>query len=270
MMRMLRRSAFTFLCCAVVAATAARLPAQEDTQRGAPGGNPAQFAGMQRTGGEVTAVNGSTIAIKAENGEPIRIVITDNTRIMKTAGQGSQPAAIKAADLKAGDGVMAMGNLDAANKTLHAAVVVATDATVVKQMRENFGKTYIAGKVAAIDAENLKMTILRSDGVSQTIAVDESTSFRRGGRGMRMNGFGAQGGNGDAGSGPGQRPGIGAGAAGASQGESITLADIKVGDNVAGQGALKNGLFVPAQLNVLPDRRRAGAAGGASTPVSPQ
>jgi hypothetical protein len=49
--------------------------------------------------------------------------------------------------------------------------------------------------------------------VSQTIAVDESTSFKK-------------------------------------QGESITLADLKAGDHVFGRGEVKNDVFVPAELNV--------------------
>ena len=41
------------------------------------------------------------------------------------------------------------------------------------------------------------------------------------------------------------------------EGESITLADVKVGDNVAGQGSLKNGIFVPTELRVAdPSQRR--------------
>ena len=46
------------------------------------------------------------------------------------------------------------------------------------------GKTYITGKVTAIDMDALKVTVMRTDGVSQVIGVDEQTSFKRGGRGM--------------------------------------------------------------------------------------
>ena len=74
------------------------------------------------------------------------------------------------------------------------------------------------------------------------------------------------------GSGPvaatGGRPDVGAGA------ESITLADIKVGDTVVGPGALKNGMFVPTQLGVMDAaamgqrRRRAAAEGSAAAPAN--
>ena len=40
----------------------------------------------------------------------------------------------------------------------------------------------MAGKITAID--ELKITVLRVDGVTQTIVVDEGTSFKRGGRSM--------------------------------------------------------------------------------------
>ncbi len=39
--------------------------------------------------------------------------------------------------------------------------------------------------------------------------------------------------------------------AGSGGGESITLADVKVGDSVVGRGALKNGVFVPTELGVM-------------------
>ena len=109
----------------------------------------------------------------------MQIVTTENTRVMK--GRGNT---VKIADLKVGDGVMAAGILDAPNKTLHAAVVFATDAAQVKEMKANLGKTYIVGRVTAIDLDNAKMTVERPDHVAQTIGFDETTSFRKGGRGM--------------------------------------------------------------------------------------
>ena len=48
-------------------------------------------------------------------------------------------------------------------------------------------------------------------------------------------------------------------------GESITLADVKVGDNVVGTGSLKSGTFVPTDLHVMerPTAGRRGPGGGA-------
>jgi predicted RNA-binding protein len=226
------------------------VPAQEPGEQAVPRG---QFAGMQRVVGEVSAVSGSTLTVKTEDGASMQILTTDNTRVMKGRG-----VTVKVADLKPGDGVTAAGNLDAPNKTLHAAIVFAVDAADVKKLKDNLGKTYITGKVTAIDLDNAKMTLERPDHVVQTIGFDETTSFKRG-RGMRGGVMGM-----GAGAGP-------ADSAGADSGESITLADIKVGDNVGGQGSVKNGTFVPTQLMVSTPgqggRRRSGTGtvpGGAA------
>ena len=107
-----------------------------------------------------------------------QVAVSANTRLTKER----QP--VKMADIKVGDGVGAMGVLDAATKTVHAVFVAVMDAEQVKKARENMGKTYITGKVTAIDMDALKLTVMRTDGVSQVIGVDEQTSFKRGGRGM--------------------------------------------------------------------------------------
>jgi hypothetical protein len=240
-------------CLAMLVLAAAMLPAvvMRAQEPGEELGGRAQFAGMQRVTGEITAVNGANLTVKGEDGAMFQVVTTDNTRVMKGRG-----VTVKVADLKVGDGVMAMGNLDAPAKTVHAALVFATDAAEVKKLKDNLGKTYIAGKVTAIDADNAKMTVLRPDGVSQVIGFDESTSFRRG-RVGRGGGGGAMGGGGAL---PGGR-GQGAGAQ-ANAGESITLADVKVGDSIAGQGTLKSGVFVPTMLTVgAPGQGRRGGAG---------
>ena len=77
--------------------------------------------------------------------------------------------------------------------------------------RENLGKKFIVGQITAMNGTQL--TIKRPDGVSQNITVDENTSFRK-------------------------------------DNESVTLSDLKVGDQVFGRGELKSDVFVPSQLNV--------------------
>jgi hypothetical protein len=153
-----------------------------------------------------------------------------------------------------------MGVLDAPTKTIHAVFVTVMGAEQMKKMKEDLGKVFITGKVTAID--DVKLTVMRPDGVSQVIEVDEGTSFKRGGRGMAsmMNGSGPVGATGG-------RPDVAAGA------ESITLADVKVGDTVVGPGALKNGVFVPTQLGVMDaaamgQRRRRTAEGSAAAPTN--
>lgn len=240
----------------LLAVTAVLLPAQPARAQEADGAPPGRgaFAGMQRVTGEVTANAGGLLTVKTEDGT-YKVVTTENTRVMKGRG-----VTVKAAELQVGDGVMAAGNLEQANKTLHAAMIFATDAAQVKALRENLGKTYIAGRVTAIDLDNAKLTVERPDHVSQTIGLDESTSFRRGRLGGGGRGYAPGGATPDLQAAPGGQGGTpGAGGQG---GESITLADIKVGDQVGGQGSLKNGVFVPAQLSVAPQgqgRRREGA-----------
>jgi hypothetical protein len=221
------------------------------------------FAGGQMVRGTVTAATADHLTVKTEAGEVYQVVVSANTRVNKDR----QPA--KVADIKAGDGVGAMGVLDPATKTVHAVFVGVMDAEQVKKAREGMGKVYITGRVTAIDMDALKIIVLRPDGVSQVIGVDEQTSFKRGGRGMSMLASGA--GVTELGSGAvrgsGGSSAAGEGSGGRASGESITLADVKVGDAVAGRGALKNGMFVPTELGVSDPagrRRRRELEGGAS------
>ncbi|MBN9615957.1 MAG: hypothetical protein BGO25_04430 [Acidobacteriales bacterium 59-55] len=215
----------------------------------------ASFAGGRMVRGTVTAVAPDRLTVKTEEGEVYQVVLSDNTRVMK------QRQPIKAADIKAGDGVGAMGVMDAPAKTVHAVLVAVVDAEQVRKAREDLGKTYITGTVTAIDMDNARLTVKRPDGVSQTIQADEGTSFRRGGRRAQaaMNGSPM---NGNAATASGTNTG----------GESITLADVKTGEMVGGQGALKNGVFVPTELRVMDmaargqGRRRAAANSAAASP----
>jgi hypothetical protein len=237
------------LLFAVVIALPAITLAQDEQDGPRQGG--VAFAGGQMVRGTVTAAAADHLTIKTEAGEVYQVALSANTRLTKER----QP--LKVADIKVGDAVGAMGVLDAPAKTVHAVFVGVIDAEQVKKARENMGKTYITGKVTAIDMDALKVTVMRPDGVSQVIGVDEQTSFKRGGRGMAAMASGAgvveMGGGAGAGRGNGAGSGSGnaAGAKNGRGGESITFADVKVGDSIAGQGALKNGVFVPAELGVM-------------------
>ncbi len=231
---------------------------------------------MGRAAGEVTAISGGTLTIKGEDGGPVAVVTTDNTQFVKERGP------VRLSDLHVGDGLMAIGNLDPATHTLHAAMVMAEDAAEIKTMRENLGKTYITGRVTAIDLGNARMTVERPDHAAQTIGLDEGTSFKRAVRPQRRTADGS--GGPDAGRGAGADAGPGGAArgygsgmsfmaasgAGVEQafkdGESITLADIKVGDRVVGSGAVKAGVFVPVHLLDSPGGRRGREAGAAGSP----
>jgi Domain of unknown function (DUF5666) len=225
-------------------------------------GGAAFAAGGQMVRGTVTAAAADHLTVKTDAGEVYQVTVSANTRIMKDR----QP--VKLTDVKVGDGAGAMGELDAPTKTVHALFVTVMDAEQVKKLREGLGKVYIVGKVTAID--DVKLTVLRNDGVSQVIEVDEGTSFKRGGRQMAsmLNGSGPVGNVGGGGRAAGAGSGSGSGSG--SGGESITLADVKVGDMVAGQGALKNGVFVPTELGVMDAaamtrRRRSAEGGGAAS-----
>jgi hypothetical protein len=270
--RSIRRSTVKMLLAAAVSGLPAMVLAQDGQDGPRQGGT--AFAGGQMVRGTVTAATADHLTVKTETGEIYQVSLSANTRLTKDR----QP--VKATDIKVGDGVGAMGVLDAPTKTVHAVFIGVIDAEQVKKARENMGKTYITGKVTAIDMDALKVTVLRPDGVSQVISVDEQTSFKKGGRGMaalasgapmEMGGGGAGGGRANGG---GNSAGGGAGA-GHGGGESITFADVKIGDTVAGRGALKNGVFVPTELGVMDaaamgQRRRRGAEGstGASSGTS--
>ncbi len=74
------------------------------------------------------------------------------------------------------------------------------------------GKDFVVGEVKSVDAP--KLTVLRPDNVTQTLELNEETSLRRGR-------------------------------------ESITMADIQVGDHVVVRGAVENNAFVPKNVMVL-------------------
>jgi hypothetical protein len=221
---------FRFLAVACLLLLAPSLPicAQDGPTR--PEGGP--MGRGQGVGGTVTAIAGPDITIKTEEGDTYKVTTNVNTRIMKDR----MPA--RTTDIHTGDMLMVGGVVDATAKTAAAAFVAIVDAEQVRKMREDLGKTWVAGKVTGI--VETRITIHRIDGASQTISVDENTSFR-------------------------------------SRRESVTLADVKVGDNVNARGQVKDGVFVAAELRVGgqgmmgpgPGRRGPGAGGAGSGKPSP-
>uniref|UniRef100_A0A372INC5 DUF5666 domain-containing protein n=2 Tax=Paracidobacterium acidisoli TaxID=2303751 RepID=A0A372INC5_9BACT len=167
--------------------------------------------------GTVSAVTGNEISVKTEEGDVFKVETGPNTRFRKDREQ------IKVSDVHAGDMVMAIGDRDDKAKTVGAVLVAVIDRTQYDKMRADFGKTWTAGKV--ISMKDLTITIERPDKVTQTITVDENTSFRR-------------------------------------RREDITLADIKLGDNLTARGALQSGNFVASTLTVIEPGQRGGGRGG--------
>jgi|SRR5215813_3030101 len=183
---------------------------QEGSQRPRREGGRASGGEFRRPGalGEITEISGSALKIKLPNGSIGTVNTTANTRFRKD----QQDA--KLGDFKVGDRVFFRGEPTGENTWTASAVGSApSQAQVQERMKEAMGKTMVVGEVKSIDAP--KVTISRTDGVTQTIEADENTSFRRG------------------------------------RDESITLPDIKAGDTVFARGELKNGVFVPANISVL-------------------
>jgi hypothetical protein len=207
--------------CSTAMAQDAPPPGQDGTRGGrAPGAN---FPGV---GGQITAIEGSTLTLQTFRGETAKVIITSSTRLTRDRNDA------KLSDFKVGDRVFAAGELG--KDGAWTARVLAERSGggrggMEQQKPEDNGKTYILGAVAKIDGT--KLTIKKPDNSEQVIEVDDDTSFRNERR------------------------------------ESVTLAEIKVGDFVRGQGTLKNGVFVPKELNAgrpRGPRQAAAPPGGAS------
>ena len=139
-------------------------------------------------------------------------IVVNTSRETRFRGKDHQPIAFK--DLKVGDYVMAGGETGS-NNIVQARFVGVMDDEGVRRMQEmqaNMGRTVIAGEIKEIQGTQVR--VLRPDANEQVIELDESTSIKRGN-------------------------------------ESITLADLKVGDHIFGRGELKNGFFVPSELRVM-------------------
>ncbi len=236
-------------------------------QRGGRGG----FGGMGMMGrgvaGTVTEAAADHFTIKTFLGETYTIQLGGNTRFVKMpagmrrgegqgGGEGSgegggqgfgqgrgmgyggnPPEEIKAADIKVGDVIEARGEVDATAKSVGATTVALVDPERAKQMEameENFGKTWLMGRVTAIDG--VKVTLTGAlDNAPHSFVADENTTFRR-------------------------------------RRDPITLADIQVGDMVRVEGAVKDGVFTAAsvgEMGGMPAGNRRGPENGAP-PSAPQ
>ncbi len=193
--------------------------------QGGPGGR-----GGRGGGGMMMMGGGNAGQITAIGGDTITIKTTAGSEVtLKTTadtrviGKDRQMMAVK--DLKVGDYIGAGGPPGGdPSQPRFIRVLDEQDIKRIQEFQANLGKTVIAGEIKAIN--DTKLTIARSDGQTQEIELDEGTSLKRG------------------------------------RDESITLADVKVGDRVMGQGALKNGVFVPTELHVMtPGMGRRGPQG---------
>jgi len=173
--------------------------------------------------GTVTEVTPNHYSVKNENGETYTVHYSANTRVMmlppqRSDGEGMRtpPEEIKPSEIKVGDVIIADGEMDAAAKSVGAVRVVKLDPARARQMREmqaNFGKTWLMGRVTAVN--ETKVTLHSPvDNADHTFVADENTSFRK-------------------------RRG------------PVTLADVEPGANVRVEGAVKEGVFVASTVNVM-------------------
>jgi preprotein translocase subunit YajC len=192
--------------------------------------------------GTVTEVAADHYTIKTDAGEVYIVHYRVNTRILKQSvqhrgadgqsggqggGQGGQggergggggnpPQQIKPTDIKVGDAIATMGETDAAAKSVGAVMVMQLDPERAKQMREmqaNYGKTWLMGKITAMDG--VKVTLMGAlDNAPHDFVADENTAFRK-------------------------------------RRDPITLADLQVGDTVRVEGGVKDGAFLATTVNAM-------------------
>lgn len=194
--------------------------ASQDPSNGASG---VQNPGTRQRGGEggprplfgkITAMRDGAIELTTQDGQTLTVKLTNQTEFRKDR----EPA--KAADFKLGDMVMVRGDENADHSVTARIVGARTGGPGGpggpgggggRQMG-TLGKDYVVGEVKSIDAPRL--TVLRPDNVTQTLELNEETSLRKGR-------------------------------------DSITMADIQVGDHVMARGALEKDVFVPKGVMVM-------------------
>jgi Domain of unknown function (DUF5666) len=233
-----------FLFCLLAAACPAQTPdapppQQDQTQGQPPEGGPAPHHRGQMEGhgtiGKITAIHGNAFVLTRPDGTNVTINITDKTEFRKDR----QPA--KQMDFKVGDFVMVHDD-ENSDHTVTAQAIAGRSANGGPGRPGGpgggpafgeMGKDFVAGEVKSIDAP--KLTVLRTDNVTQTIELNEETSLRKGR-------------------------------------ESITMADIQPGDHVVMHGALQNNVFVPKNVVLLSpeqwERMQQFASGGGGMAVS--
>jgi hypothetical protein len=174
--------------------------------------------------GTVTEAAADHYTIKTETGDVYTVHFSVNTRIVKAPerrrGQGEEggnpPQALRPSDIKVGDAITAGGEVDANAKSVGAVFIALVDPERARQIREmeaNFGKTWLAGKVTAVDG--VKVTLQGGPGGAvHSFVADENTTFRK-------------------------------------RREPITLGDVQVGDTIRVEGAVKDGGFVATTVAVM-------------------
>lgn len=194
-------------------------------EQGAPQG-PGQRRGggegrMPGTFGKITAISKNSMELAKPDGSTVTVKISSDTQFRKDR------QAVKAEDFKVGDIVFVRGD-ENPDHTVTAQVIGARGAGAGGPGASGGqgggrgfgagggfgeqGKDFVIGEVKSVDAP--KLTILRTDNVKQTLELTEETSLHKGR-------------------------------------DSITMADIQVGDHVMIRGAVENNAFVPKNLMLV-------------------
>jgi hypothetical protein len=180
--------------------------------------------------GRIASIQNGTMKITRPDGSETTIKFTDKTEFRKDR----EPAVLK--DFKVGDGVLVRGE-ENQDFSITAQMVAGRNGNGGPgggPSRQNpvgtLGKDFIVGQVKAIDAPGL--TVVRTDNVTQSFELNEDTSLRKGR-------------------------------------DSITMADIQVGDHVFARGAMQQDQFVPKSVTIIsPEAWKRMQEAGLTTPAA--
>lgn len=195
-------------------------PGSAGGQDPAGGTAPAQNPGTRQRGGEggprpllgkITAIRDGAIELATPDGQTLTVKVTSQTEFRKDR----EPA--KATDFKVGDMVMVRGDENADHSVTARIVGARTGGPggpggAGGRQMGTLGKDYVVGEVKSMDAPRL--TLLRPDNVTQTVELNEETSLRKGR-------------------------------------DSITMAEIQVGDHVIARGSMEKDVFVAKGVMVM-------------------
>ena len=192
-------------------------PGSAGGQDPAAGTAPAQNPGTRQRGGEggPRPLLGKITAIRdgaIELATPDGQTLTVKVTSQTEFRKDREPA--KVTDFKVGDMVMVRGDENADHSVTARIVGGRTGGPGGAGGRQmgTLGKDYVVGEVKSIDAPRL--TVLRPDNVTQTVELNEETSLRKGR-------------------------------------DSITMAEIQVGDHVIARGSMEKDAFVPKGVMVM-------------------
>jgi len=189
-------------------------PAPDASPR--PGGRHLQGQGQDDGGprpvlGRIAAIQEGALRITRPDGSEQTVKITPKTEFRKDR----EPAKLK--DFQVGDGILVRGKENADDSSITAEMIAGRSGNGPNgPNRQNpvgtLGKDFVMGEVKAMDPPSI--TVMRTDNVKQIFELNEDTSLRKGR-------------------------------------ESVTMADVQVGDHIFARGALQDNQFVPKTVMVI-------------------